>query len=318
VTAVPSEEDGRSTILRPRVYRIAIAYRLGVPVLQNEIPCLCKQPINKYGDHATCCAKSGLSITRHNSLRNFVGSIASDGLLGPILEKKGILGPTSGRRPGDVTIPNWNLGNGLAIDLAVTSPLLKSSMRATNPCEDYATNKKHRKYDASFEGTEYYFCAMVFETLGAINNEGEEVLRQLFRYAAKRLGREFSSYCGRAWARVSRCLQRSVAQAILVRIDGQSQHNADAADPSQHQRLPHSAPDHLARSLCPLPQFQPPPPLLQQLPPLLLLLLLQLLALLLRLPLRLLRRRLLLLLQLLLPQLPLQHHSHYYYFYFSC
>jgi len=226
VTAVPSEEDGKGTILKPRVYRVAISYRLGVPVLKDEIPCLCKQPINNYGDHATCCAKSGDLIIRHNSLRNLVNSIASDGLLSPILEKKGILGPTSGRRPGDVTIPNWNLGNGLAIDVAVTSPLIKSSVRATNPCEEYATNKKHRKYDTSFEGTDYYFSAMVFETLGAINQEGEEVLRQLFRYAAKHLGREFSSFCGRAWARVSCCLQRSVAQSILVRIDGQNQRDA--------------------------------------------------------------------------------------------
>ena len=62
---------------------------------------------------------------------------------------------------------------------------------------------------------------MVFETLGAINTEGEEILKQLFRFAAKRLGREFTSVCGRAWARVSCNLQRSVSQAILSRIDGQ-------------------------------------------------------------------------------------------------
>ena len=30
---------------------------------------------------------------------------------------------------------------------------------------------------------------MVFESLGAINVEGEEVLRSIFRFAAKRLGR---------------------------------------------------------------------------------------------------------------------------------
>ena len=63
--------------------------------------------------------------------------------------------------------------------------------------------------------------AMIFETLGGVNAEGEEVLRMLFRFAAKRLGREFTSYCGRAWARLSCNVQRSVAQAILVRIDGQ-------------------------------------------------------------------------------------------------
>src|SRR4051812_17585972 len=66
----------------------------------------------------------------------------------------------------------------------------------------------------------YTFCAMIFETLGAVNVEGEEVLRQLFRFAANRLGREFTCYCGRAWARVSCNLQRSVAQSVLNRIDG--------------------------------------------------------------------------------------------------
>jgi len=90
VTAVPSDEDGKDTILRPRIYRTAVAYRLGVPVLSNELPCpLCTQHINIYGDHAICCAKSGDLVIRHNTLRNLVNSIASDGLLSPILEKKG-------------------------------------------------------------------------------------------------------------------------------------------------------------------------------------------------------------------------------------
>ena len=106
------------------------------------------------------------------------------------------------------------------IDVAVTSPLTATYERLEEPCEWYAATQKHGKYDADFKGTQYTFCAMIFETLGAINVEGEEVLRQLFRFAAKRLGREFTSYCGRAWARVSCNLQRSVAQSILNRIDG--------------------------------------------------------------------------------------------------
>ena len=67
---------------------------------------------------------------------------------------------------------------------------------------------------------------MVFETLGAVNEEGEAVLKQLFSFAAKELGLEFTSFCGRAWARVSCSLQRSVAQAILNRIDGQQTQQA--------------------------------------------------------------------------------------------
>ena len=80
--------------------------------------------------------------------------------------------------------------------------------------------RNHGNYDADFKGTQYTFCAMIFETLGAVNVEGEEVLRQLFRFAAKRLGRGFASYCGRAWARLLCNLRRSVAQSILNRIDG--------------------------------------------------------------------------------------------------
>jgi hypothetical protein len=221
VTVVPSEEDGKDCLMKPRQYRVAVAYRLGLPVLKNEIPCpLCMQPINVYGDHATCCAKNGDLVVRHNAIRNFVYSVSSDGLLQPQLEKQGILGPTTGRRPGDVTIPDWKHGNGLAIDVAVTSPLTKTSVRLVYPCEDYSERHKHQKYDVSFEGSNYYFCAMVFETLGGINEQGEKVLRQLFTFAAKKLGREFSSYCSRAWGRVSCCLQRSVAQVILNRIDG--------------------------------------------------------------------------------------------------
>ena len=80
ITAVLSDEDGKDTLLRPRNFQIAVAYRLGIHVLENEISCpLCTQPINKFGDHATCCAKSGDIFTRHNSLRNLIDSIGTDG-----------------------------------------------------------------------------------------------------------------------------------------------------------------------------------------------------------------------------------------------
>ena len=190
-------------------------------VIDKEIPCpLCTQIINKFGDHATCCTKSGDIIIRHNSLRNLIDSIGTDGQLSPVLEKKGILGNTTGRRPGDVTFQKWTESKGLAIDVAVTSPLAPTYVRMSEPCEWYAGTQKHGKYDKSFKGTDYFFSAMVFETLGAVNVEGEEVLKQLFRFASKRLGRESTSYCGRAWARVSCNLQRSVSQEILNRICG--------------------------------------------------------------------------------------------------
>src|SRR4051812_36053409 len=55
------------------------------------------------------------------------------------------------------------------------------------PCEWYAATQKHGKCDGSFADTPYFFSAMVFETLGAINAEGEEILRMLFCFASKRM-----------------------------------------------------------------------------------------------------------------------------------
>ena len=49
------------------------------------------------------------------------------------MEKKGILGNTTGRRPGDVMIPLWSEGKSLVIDVAVTSHLLRLMSVWRNP-----------------------------------------------------------------------------------------------------------------------------------------------------------------------------------------
>ena len=133
--------------------------------------------------------------------------IGTDGLLAPLVEKKVIPGNSTGRRPGDVTFHRWVEGKGLCVDVAVISSPSTANIRKEEPCEWYAATQKRKKYDESFVETNYIFSAMVFETLGAVNVEGEEVLQELFRFAAKQLGREFTSYCGRAWARISYNLQ---------------------------------------------------------------------------------------------------------------
>jgi len=92
ITGVPSEEDGNDTILRPRNFRVSVAYRLGVPLFKDVVNCtMCKQTIDVYGDHATCCTTTGDLILRHNSIRNLMDKLASEGLLSPVMEKKGSL-----------------------------------------------------------------------------------------------------------------------------------------------------------------------------------------------------------------------------------
>ena len=106
-----------------------------------------------YGDHALCCGKSGDRITRHNRLRGVVFKLADTGLLSPELEKLGILGVTdkTRRRPGDVSIKDWSLRRGLAIDVAVICPVAQSHLRESEPCETYAQTHKLDRYGDAFE-----------------------------------------------------------------------------------------------------------------------------------------------------------------------
>ena len=131
----------------------------------------------------------------------------------------GILGPTdrSRRRPGDVSFKSWAPNRGLAVDVAVICPVAASHVNEEEPCEVYAAHHKHARYDDSFKNSNYDFVAMVFETSGAVNAEGLAILKQILRCASKRSGVGHSSYSSRAWARISCCIQISVAQMVLNR-----------------------------------------------------------------------------------------------------
>jgi len=220
LSARPSCMDGKDTVLAPKIFRTAVARLLGQPVYSSSAPCpLCKQTMDLYGDHSLCCKKSGDRITRHNNLRNLVFKLADTGLLAPEMEKLGILGPTdkSRRRPGDVSIKHWSLRRGLAIDVAIICPLAVSHLHTLEPCESYAKTQKTDRYAPAFENSDYDFAPVVFETSGAVNKEGETVLKQIIRFASKREGITHTVFAARAWARLSCCVQFAAAQQILNR-----------------------------------------------------------------------------------------------------
>ena len=220
VTAVPSCLDG-DALIRPRPFRISCRLRLGVPVWDKGASCpCCMQTLDIFGDHAICCTTNGDLIVRHNRIRDLVDKFAREGHLSPIMEKKGILGESKkpGRRRGDVTIPIWCEGKGLAVDVAVTCPFSSSNLSRDSPAEYCAAHLKHHKYDNDFKNTNFDFSAVIFESTGAVNREGKEFLAQLFRFAARYSGSHLSVYAGRAWARLSCTLQSSVAQSVINRM----------------------------------------------------------------------------------------------------
>ena len=136
--------------------------------------------------------------------------LADTGLLRPDLEKLGILGVTdkTRRRPGDVSIKDWSLA----------SPLMSpSSTLSLFPISTPSSHASPMRYAAGFEKSDYDFAPVVFETSGAVNKEGETVLKQIIRFASKREGITHTVYASRAWARLSCCVQAASAQQILNR-----------------------------------------------------------------------------------------------------
>src|SRR6476620_7540967 len=77
---------------------------------------------------------------------------------------------------------------GLAIDVAVICPLADSHLSKPEPCESYAQHQKIDRYVGAFENSDYDFAPVIFETCGAVNKEGETVLKQIIRFASKRRG----------------------------------------------------------------------------------------------------------------------------------
>ena len=172
------------------------------------------QIIDVFWRHA-CCSVSSDRIHRPKRVRNLLDRMAR----GDALTCDGKVSPLWGRVWTSARgCDNPSLARkGLAIDVAVTSPFGSHNLSCTKPCESYAETKKHARYDNDFKGTAFEFVAMVFETTGGVNNEGLELLRQLFRFAAKHQSLQLSVYCGRAWARLSCSLQSSVSQCFLNR-----------------------------------------------------------------------------------------------------
>jgi hypothetical protein len=214
---MPSHLD---TIIPPTHFRIAVARLLGLPILPDETSCpSCNSSISRLGDHATACKAAGSLISRHNRLRDCLAGLAREALLSPELEKAGILGDNSKRRPGDVAIPVWlDTGLPLAIDCAVVCPLAPNHLRELEPAETYSRNHKHKVIDHRFVGTGWGFAAVVAESLGAFTVEAQEVAGKIIRAAAKRSPLPTSRFTGIAWARLSCVVIRATAQMVLDRL----------------------------------------------------------------------------------------------------
>jgi hypothetical protein len=96
---------------RPREFKFAVAYRLGIPLYLEDGVCpACQRPSNKYGDHSVACAYTGECVVRHNHLRDALFKVAQAAGLAPTKEKQALIPGTNGR-PADVLVSMWGQGH---------------------------------------------------------------------------------------------------------------------------------------------------------------------------------------------------------------
>ena len=72
--------------LRPREFRMAARYRLGLPVFAKAGPCpasRCKMNCDVMGDHAIACGSDGERIARHDYIHNVLYEAAASAALSP-------------------------------------------------------------------------------------------------------------------------------------------------------------------------------------------------------------------------------------------
>eukprot|EP00666_Eupelagonemidae_sp_cell4sb_P015042 gene15042-8696_t len=192
LTAVPAPSLG--LWLEPALFTTAMRLWLGIPVSDDadQVCPACGAAVADLGAHALACMSSGSATLRHHALRDLLWFKCRTAGLRPEVEKEGLL-PHTLYRPADVWLPRWP-GGGIALDLAVVSPLQRrfmaqAGMVSRAAAEAYCDWKAER-FDCAAECAKrgINFCPLVVETFGGWSREGAATLRAIAGAVAQRTG----------------------------------------------------------------------------------------------------------------------------------
>ena len=208
--------------LRGPEFRIAVLYRLGLPVYELDGYCVaCGQAgSDRYGHHAVSCGSHGERIARHNQLRDAIFATAASAHLAPTKEDRALL-PNCDGRPADVLISNYMGGLHAALDVSVINPLQAQTMQRAAAEPGYALQLRHQqkinKYADKCLAEGIKFCPVVCETSVAWHPEGAVLLRRLGVSPARATGGEEEVVC-HLFSRLSAFLMKLNALLLLHRV----------------------------------------------------------------------------------------------------
>ena len=195
------------------VVRVAAGLRLGTQ-LCGQHTCQCGEMVDTLGSHGLSCRLSSGRITRHTTVNDLLHRALNRAGLSAVKEPDG-LSPGSSLRPDGVTLVPWARGRCMAWDFTSPDTLAASHLSQTSTQAGSAAERagrlKEQKYSSLL--TSHVFIPVAVETLGAWNDEGERLIRELGRRLTAVTGdpREASFL----FQRISVAAQRGNAAAVL-------------------------------------------------------------------------------------------------------
>ena len=216
----------------PDEFRTALRYRLYLnnPAYIEGSHCSCKpRPyVDPRGHHlATGCGIGGTRQQTHDGVANVLKDMLNSAGLMTRREEVGCfreVDPDDNHRP-DISVTNMpGKVKKLILDVAVTCPVpLRSNFELSrnmalskSHLANQAYNKKMHKYQALCEANNLEFLPLIFESTGGMHSKAAE---HFFKVIDLIVGKDDKGYkicCHLFWAaRLSCCLQKSIAKAII-------------------------------------------------------------------------------------------------------
>ena len=159
--------------------RIATGLRLGAS-LCTSFTCSCGKQVDARGAHGLSCVKSAGRQSRHALVNDVLLRAFSRAGVPVSREPTGLI-PGSSLRPDGCSIIPWSQGKCVAWDVTCPDTLAASSVQgsASRPgyAAEHAAAAKRQKYQQL--SNSHSFIPVAIETLGAINEEGLEMIHSL-------------------------------------------------------------------------------------------------------------------------------------------
>jgi hypothetical protein len=206
-------------------FRLALRYRLGLPVYPEEFTCprCVTETMDVYGDHAIHCRFKPGYKERHDSLRDVLCCLFREAGIQVVKEAEvsflSNIGPSTYRlRPADILLPLWSAGKSTCVDVTGVSPFVTNgTMFLGENALLRAVSRKYAKHASSCSSNGFDFKVFGFDTFGSLSSDALSLLKRLQRSLSILMEEREDVIISYVWRRVAFTIFKSIAMQLVSR-----------------------------------------------------------------------------------------------------